>query len=172
MQELRAKTNAAVVTRTKRARDEDEEEATPPGLEMYVLGGKGRETKKYRVLRSLYKFAPAESSNPYTTKEKAMELAASCVANRPAGSTPAEKAAARAKKYPSGVVPYKTGGFMARVKGAKKLEVTLKGPGGDGVFDTAAAAGKAIKNYEDAGKPTKKSDPLYDTLVYLTYRRQ
>ena len=173
-QKQSAKTNAAVVRRTKRARDEDEdeEEATPPELEMRVLGGKGCETKKYRVMPSIYKFAPAGSSNPYTTKEKAMELAASCVANRPAGTTPAEKADARAKKYPSGVFPIETGGFMAKIKGAKKLQVTLKGPGGDAVFDTAAAAGKAIKKYEDASKPTKKSDPLYDTLVYLTYRRQ
>ena len=144
--------------------------AEPPGLQMRVMGRKGAKSTKYRVLSYLAEYAPEGYSNGYTTKEKAMELAASCVANRPAGSTPAEKAAARAKKYPSGVVPYKTGGFMARVKGAKKLEVTLKGPGGDGVFDTAAAAGKAIKKYEDAGKPTKKSDPLYDTLVHHVQR--
>ena len=54
----------------------------------------------------------------------------------------------------------------------KKTVVTLAAPGGGYLFDTAAAAGKAIEKYEKAGSPTKKSDPLYDTLVYSVERRK
>ena len=46
------------------------------------------------------------------------------------------------------------------MKPKKNTHVTLAAPGGGSVFDTAAAAGEAIKKWEKAGSPTKKSHPL------------
>ena len=101
-----------------------------------------------------------------------MELVALCLANRPEGTTREEQQAARAQKgYSHCVAPYR-GGSKATITPKKRTRVTLKAPGGGFKFGTAAAAGKAIKKYEDAGSPTKPSDPLYDTLVYSVYRRK
>ena len=89
-----------------------------------------------------------------------MELAAKCLANRPAGTTRAEQQAARAQKgFPRGVTP-EGRGYKAQLSPKKRTFVVLAAPGGGGVFDTAAAAGKAIKKYEKAGSPTDKSHPL------------
>ena len=94
-----------------------------------------------------------------------MELAAKCLANRPAGTTREEQRAARAQEGKArGVKPDPGGrGYMAMAypkKPKKRTQVMLAAPGGGYLFDTAAAAAKAIKKYEDAGSPTKKSDPL------------
>ena len=146
--------------RTKRALAE-EEEPTPPELEMRVTT-----EKKYCVTKQLFKYASKGTSNPYTTKEAAMELAAKCVANRPAGIS-----SVRAQKgYPRGVYDARRGpGYRAQVS-PKNTVVTLAAPGGGCIFASAKAAGEAVKNYEKAGSPTKKSDPLYDTLVHHVQR--
>ena len=155
--------------RTKKARAQ-EEEPTPRELQMRVLAGK---KKLYSVQPQLFKYAPSdEALNPYTTKEAAMELAAKCLANRPAGTTRAEQLAARAQKgYPRGVSP-RDHGYRAQVMPKKKTYVVLKAPGGGYLFDTAAAAGDAIEKYEKAGSPTKPSDPMYDTLVHHVEREK
>ena len=101
-----------------------------------------------------------------------MELAGKCLANRPAGTTRMEQQAARAQKGYSRGVTSEGDGSKAMVTPKKRTRVTLKAPGGGFKFGTAAAAAKAIKDYEDAGSPTKKSDPLYDTLVYSVERRK
>jgi hypothetical protein len=151
--------------KTKKAR-RDDDEPTPPGLDMRVTGSKGAKSKKYCVTVRLFEYAPKKTSNPYTTKEKAMELAELCLANRPAGRTRVEQQAARAQKgLKHGVVP-RDGGFKVFLSPKKKTNVTLAAPGGGSLFDTAAAAAKAIKKYEDAGSPTNKTHPL----VHLVYR--
>ena len=99
-----------------------------------------------------------------------MALAARCEANRPAGTTRAEQQAARAQKGYAHGVAHDRGGFRAEVSPKKGVRVTLAAPGGY-LFDTAKAAGKAIEKYEKAGSPTKPSDPMYDTLVYLVQRK-
>ena len=154
--------------RTKKARVE-EDEPTPPGLEMTV---RANNEKKYRVRSYLFKYAPEGYSNGDTTKEKAMQLLAECLANRPKGKSREEMHAARAQKgLPDGVHPLDRG-YKARLVPKKKTVVTLAAPGGGFTFGTAAAAGKAIKKYEDAGSPTKPSHPLYDTLVYSVFHRK
>ena len=157
-----------VKRRTKKARVE-EEEPTPSMLRMRVTAG---DTKKYIVNPPLFKWAPAGTKNRYRTKDEAMELAAKCLANRPAGRGREAKQAARAQKgLPDGV--YRNGsGFTAKVKPKKRTQVTLAAPGGGSMFDTAAAAGDAIEKYEKAGSPTKPSDPMYDTLVHLVVQRK
>ena len=157
-----------VKRRTKKARVE-EEEPTPSMLRMRVTAG---DTKKYIVNPPLFKWAPAGTKNRYRTKDEAMELAAKCLANRPAGTTRAEQQAARAQKgYPRGVSP-RDHGYRAQVMPKKKTYVVLKAPGGGYLFDTAAAAGDAIEKYEKAGSPTKPSDPMYDTLVHHVERKK
>ena len=141
------------------------EEPPPSGLDMYVTRDK---VKEYRVTKQLFKYAPkGTTKNPHTTKEKAMELAALCEANRPAGTTRAEQQAARAEEGKApGVAPYK-GGFRVQLTPKKNTVVQLAAPGGGFKFGTAAAAGKAITKYEDAGSPTTQSHPL----VYKVYRK-
>ena len=142
---------------TKRARLE--EPPLPKELVMRVTGSKGRKSKKYCVQSSIFMHAPKGSSNGWKTKEKAMELAALCVANRPAGTTFEEKQADRGKKgMPQGVYPEKHG-WMAKLTPKKNMYLTLAAPGGY-IFASSAAAGKAIEKYEKAGSPTDKSHPL------------
>ena len=149
--------------RTKKARKE-QNAPTPRELQMKVMAGG---EKKYRVSYHIYRFAPAGSSNPYTTMEAAMELAALCLANRPAGMGREAKQAARAQKgLPDGVSP-EGGGFQVQLMPKKKTVVKLAAPGGGFVFGTAAAASKAIKDYEDAGSPTEESH----SLVFSVYRK-
>ena len=89
-----------------------------------------------------------------------MELAAKCLANRPAGATLEEQRAARAEEGRApGVTPHR-GGYKAQVSPKKNMRVTLAAPGGGYLFDTSKAAGKAIEKYEKAGSPTNKSHPL------------
>ncbi len=155
-QKTRKRRQGRYARQTKKACVE-EEEPTPPGLRMRVRPNK---TKAYTVLPKLFNYAPAGASNHYRTMEAAMELAALCEANRPAGMGREAKQAARAQKgLPDGVTPYQ-GGFKAQVIPKKNTHVTLAAPGGGSVFGTAKAAAKAIKDYEDAGSPTKKSHPL------------
>ena len=155
-----------VKRRTKKARVE-EEEPTPSMLRMRVTAG---DTKKYIVNPPLFKWAPAGTKNRYRTKDEAMELAAKCVANRPAGMGREAKQAAHAQKgCPRGVTPDGSG-YRAQLTPKKRVRVTLAAPGGGCIFASAKAAGEAVKNYEKAGSPTKKSDPLYDTLVHHVQR--
>jgi len=143
--------------RMKKARTE-EDEPTPPGLEMRVMADM---SKKYRVRSYLAKYAPKGYSNPSTTKKKAMKLAALCEANRPAGMGRKAKQAARAEKgWPDGVNPQGPHGFQAEARPRKGVRVVLAAPGGGYLFDSAKAAGKAIEKYEKAGSPTDKSHPL------------
>ena len=117
-------------------------------------------TKAYTVLPKLFNYAPAGASNHYRTMEAAMELAALCEANRPAGMGREAKQAARARKgLPDGVYPFR-GRFEVVLYPTKYLRVTLAAPGGGYLFDTSKAAGKAIEKYEKAGSPTNKSHPL------------
>ena len=158
----------ATLRKTKKARVDDDE-PTPSNLSMRVRDGN---KVRYCVQSNIFEYAPEGYSNGYTTKKKAMELAELCLANRPAGRTLKEMQAARAQKgVPRGVHP-QDGAYKALVRPKKRLRVMLAAPGGGYLFDTAKAAGKAIKKYEDAGSPTKPSDPLYDTLVYSVYRRK
>ena len=148
--------------RAKRAREEDEEPPPPPppNLRMRVIVTLAGNKVKYCVKAHLYKYAPAGYSNGYTTKKKALALAALCEANRPAGTTREEVRDARAQKgLPDGVTPHQ-GGYKAQVTPKKNTHVRLAAPDGGSVFDTAEAAAKAIKDYEDAGSPTTKSHPL------------
>ena len=149
---------------TKRARLE--EPPLPKELVMRVTGSKGAKSKKYCVQSSIFVHAPKGSSNGWKTKEKAMELAELCLANRPAGTTREEMQAARAQKgLPHGVYPFK-GRFRVNLRVKKRFLVTLEAPGGGCFFASAKAAGEAIKKYKKAGSPTIKSHPL----VLAVYR--
>ena len=167
----KAKKKSAAATRRKRKALKEEEEPTPPELEMSV---RANNEKKYHVQSHLFQYAPKGMKNRWTTKEKAMELAELCVANRPVGMGCEAKQAARTQKgYPRGVSPDPDGGgYWAMLTPKKRTIVTLKAPGGGYFFDTAKAAGEAVEKYEAAGSPTKKSDPLYDTLVYSVRRKK
>ena len=134
-----------------------EEPPPPKELVMRVTGGK---TKKYYVQAHLFQYAPKGMKNRGTTKEAAMELAALCEANRPAGMGREAKQDAHAQKgYPRGVTS-EGDGYTARVSPKKKVRVTLAAPGGGCIFASAKAAGEAIEKYEKAGSPTDESDPL------------
>ena len=167
LQKKQKNESRATRRRTKKICTEDE--PTPPNLRMRVTAGN---KVKYCVKDHLYKYAPAGYSNGFTTKKKALALAALCEANRPAGMGREAKQAARAEEGRApGVTPFR-GRFKAFLNVAKNTYVTLAAPGGGFLFDTAAAAGKAIKKWEKAGSPTKPSDPLYDTLVDSVQRRK
>ena len=117
-------------------------------------------TKVYNVHRSLFDYAPPGIKNHYRTMEAAMELAALCEANRPAGMGREAKQAAHAQKgCPRGVTPDGSG-YRAQLTPKKRVRVTLAAPGGGCIFASAKAAGDAIEKYEKAGSPTDESDPL------------
>lgn len=155
MKKNKKKSNA-FKKRTRKTRDDDEE-PTPPELRMAV---KRDGMKKYNLYPNLFRFAPTGTTNCLRTKEAAMELAALCVARRPAGSTLKEKRAKNEQKgIRPGVVPMRDG-FIARVMPKNKTVVTLAAPGGGYLFVSADKAGDAMDKWEKKGKPCVKSDPL------------